>query len=484
MKKQTNDLSKHRRFRYGRLSVLLTVIVIITVILLNVAAGALEKRWGLTVDATALQITDFDERTIDIVSSLKQNVRICTIYSPSTSTALRVQVEDLLSKLRAVNKNITIENIDPALQPDFVKSYADSDSVPEGSIIVFNEDGTRSKFISRNDYYYGYTASYNQQDYAVFNLESKLATAILNVTADSTPAIYFLAGHDELDSLQYAKVLFSTLEEMNYEPAVLNITTDGFLPRKGDALVITDPQTDLSDSEFESIIDWMVQGGRLLINITYRTDLDKLPNYTRLLSYYSLSLGNGYVSENPSASSNWLNETFALVPNMDADHAITKPLVEQNHSTYMPYARPINPVTFPEYGTIYTNLLYTSPSAVTVYNGEEGTPSTQVVGLALQKTDDENEDNETRIVVLTGDRILYDTQMMYNTYNPILLINVFDWLINQNLSVTVPSKILAINTLSLPNASVAWTWATVVVIIMPVIAVITGVVVWLRRRRL
>ena len=150
----------------------------------------------------------------------------------------------------------------------------------------------------------------------------------------------------------------------------------------------------------------------------------------------------------------------------------------------MPYARPINPVTFPEYGTIYTNLLYTSPSAVSIFDGEQSSPSTQVVGLALQKTDYENEDDDTRIVVLTGDRILYDTQMMYNTYNPMFLINVFDWLINQNLSVTVPSKILAIKTLALPNASVAWTWAAIVVVIMPIFAVIAGIFVWLKRRRL
>ena len=52
-----------RKFRYGGYATILTVVVIAVVILLNVALGAVETNWALSLDVTAINATDFDDST-------------------------------------------------------------------------------------------------------------------------------------------------------------------------------------------------------------------------------------------------------------------------------------------------------------------------------------------------------------------------------------------------------------------------------------
>ena len=54
-----------RKFRYGGYATILTAVVIAVVILLNIAIGAIESNWALTLDVTALNATDFDDATYD-----------------------------------------------------------------------------------------------------------------------------------------------------------------------------------------------------------------------------------------------------------------------------------------------------------------------------------------------------------------------------------------------------------------------------------
>lgn len=188
--------------------------------------------------------------------------------------------------------------------------------------------------------------------------------------------------------------------------------------------------------------------------------------------------------ENITATSNWKDEIFALVPTLDAEHEITAPMIEKGQSPYLPYARPINTVEFPEYGHLYTKLLTTSSGAVASTGDSITPPATQTVALSMQKTDFENFENDTRIVLLGGQNILLDTYMMYYTQNPALLMSCFDWLIDQKLTVDITSKYMMVNTLALTDAATAWTLAAIVVIVIPLAVAITGTVVWVRRRRL
>lgn len=473
-----------RQFRYGGYAAVLTAIVIAVVILLNVAIDMIENNWSLSIDVTAISVTDFTDETEKVVEGIDEDVKVYTLYQTSTSSSLRIQVEEVLNEYRVRNHNISVENIDPVKEPARVTAMIGDASLSEGAIIVTNADASRVKMIDRTDYYYNYTDSYFNKTYTIFDLESKVTGALVYATSDETPRVFFLSGHDELDADSYCTVLSTQLENQNYDVATLNLTSTEIVLQAGDTVVIVNPQRDLSDAEYEALRPWLASGGRLLFVLDYNTNISVLSNFTKLLSYYQLSFGDGVIKEDSSMTSNWNQDPYTLVPNMDAEHEITSALVEANAYMMLPNSRPINAVTMPESGHQFTNILTTSSKAV-VMNGEEaGLPGTQTIGMAMLKADSTDESKDIRIVLLGNMYALADTYLLNYSYNMNFMLSTFDWLVNRESNVDISAKIMADTTLAIPDSATAWTLAAVVVVAIPLITLVAGVVIWIRRRRL
>ena len=103
-KNKLSGFLARRQFRYGGYATVLTAVVIAVVILLNVAIGAVEDNWALSIDVTAVGATDFDEQTGKVVSGIDQPVHVYTLYADATSNSVRVQVEEVLKLPRPVRR--------------------------------------------------------------------------------------------------------------------------------------------------------------------------------------------------------------------------------------------------------------------------------------------------------------------------------------------------------------------------------------------
>ena len=471
-----------RKFRYGTYATILTIVVIIVVILLNVALGAIETNWALGVDVTALNATDFDDATYEILKGVEEDVHVYTVYQASTSTASRVQVDSVLEKYHALNNHVILGTIDPVKEPTRVSKYSDGANLTEGAVIVTNADESRVKLINRSDYSHYQTFANNT--YTIFDLESKMTSALVYVTSEATPRVFFLAGHGELDRETSFRYLTSGLQQRNYDVASLNLLTDDVTLVSGDTVVIANPSRDLDDTEYETLRDWLMTGGRLMVAIDYTVDTSILPNFNRLLDYYQLSYGEGVISEDESSTDNYVSYgPLYLRPNMDAEHQITTSLAE-TRQLIIPQARPINEVTVPESGITYTKLLTTSNRAVVMNGDETSTPATQTVALAAAKLDYNDSSKDIRIVLLGSNYLMLDTQLLYSTDNIYFTINAFDWLVNSENTVQISSKYVADSVLRIPDATTAWVLAAVVVVAIPLIVLVFGIVVWVKRRRL
>ena len=487
-KKGKNNLTgffARKQFRYGGYATVLTAVVIAVVILLNVAIGAIETNWALTIDVTAMGATEFDEQTEKVVSEINEPVKAYTLYKDSTSSSLRVQVEEVLNKYRAMNNNITVENVDPVKNPTFISQYTDNTNLTEGSIILMNEDESRVKIIDRADYYYYYTSNYTGQTLTVFELESKMTAGLMYVTSDETPRVFYLKGHNEFDSDSYCSVLTQQLQNVNYDVATLNLTenTDVTL-EAGDTVVVLTPQRDLSDSEYDTLRKWLAEGGRMLFVLDNETDATALVNFNKLLSYYQMSFGDGVIMEDSAATSNWNSDYYTLVPNMDAEHAATAELAANSAYLMLPNVRPINAVEMPESGLEFTNVLTSSANAVVVNGNETSLPGTQILAQTMLKANDDPE-KEIRIALLGSIYALADTSLLNYSYNMSFTTSVFNWLVNREEStVSVSAKLMANNTLAIPDSATAWTLGAIIVIAIPLLVTIAGIIVWIKRRRL
>jgi len=473
-----------RQFRYGGYATVLIAVVIAVVILLNVALGVIENNWALTWDVSAMGITDFDDQTVRIVSEVDEPVYVYTMYKGNSSSAIRIHVEEVLNRYRAMNDNIIVENIDPVQEPARIREFEGAMSLPEGSIILTNADKTRVKLISSADYHYNYTSPYNNESYTLFELEPRMTSALMYIIGDDTPRVFYLTGHGELDATSFTTILTDQLEKQNYDVDVLNLGNTDVTLEAGDTLVVLSPSRDLSDKEYETLKNWLASGGRMLFILNYEMDSSVLVNFSKLLSYYQLSFGEGIVVENTSSTGNWNGDVYTLVPNLDKEHEITAPLVASNAYLMIPNARPINPVTMPESGLEFTSLLTTSAGASIFDGNTKGLPGTQTLGMSMIKRHETDSEKDIRIVLLSSVYVLADTNLINASWNMDFTLNVFNWLVNRQNVVSIGSKLMANNTLAISDMSTALTLGALVIVALPLIVLVAGVVVWIKRRRL
>lgn len=75
----------------------------------------------------------------------------------------------------------------------------------------------------------------------------------------------------------------------------LSLLSEGEIPQDAAALLIYAPQSDLSESERDLILDYLQQGGRLLLVTDYSEE--ERPNLDAVTAYYGLSSVDGIVLE-------------------------------------------------------------------------------------------------------------------------------------------------------------------------------------------
>ena len=91
------SLMGRSKMRYGTFTAILIAVVLVAVILINVAAGAIENNWALSIDLTATKVTDFSDATYQVLDELDQDVHVYTVFRDGTSNSTRIQLEEIVN---------------------------------------------------------------------------------------------------------------------------------------------------------------------------------------------------------------------------------------------------------------------------------------------------------------------------------------------------------------------------------------------------
>lgn len=492
------NLLKNRKYRFGGFALLMTVLVVAAAVLVNVVLGVVEDNWALSIDLSPSQVTDFAQSTVDTVAEVDEDIVIYLLYQDGTQTELKVQLEEMAKKYRAMNSHITYDFIDPYNEPTRLARLVDTTQVnlPEGSVIVAKADDSKVRYIPRTDLYttsyvadssssWGY--SYQQ----AFNGEAKLTSAIKYVSAENTPNVYFLTGHNEI-GMDYTTVFAGYLKDENYNVQPLTLGGD-IVPVNGDTIIVTCPQTDMTDKEFEILSAWLQDGGRLLMTVDNAVDMNELTNFKSLLELYQLSFGDGYVVENGNATDRWISQPIVVIPELNAEHEITSALAATGNYLHIYGGRPINNCDIPLSGVKYTTLLssssgsYVKPSESTT-GFEDATDAistgSQILGYAAEQQHDVvDPNNTTRIVLLSSPYLYADTNILTQSYNIDFAMAAMEWLVNRDVSVMVRASAILNTTLNIPDVGTVVAIGVVSALI-PLAVAVAGTIVWVRRRRL
>ena len=288
--------------------------------------------------------------------------------------------------------------------------------------------------------------------------------------------------------------LQSSIEKENITTESLNLLTEGEIPEDCQCLILFGPTADISQNEADIIETYLEQGGKMMLV----TDClnERLENLCSLMENYGVELVDGMIVE---GDSNHFAQGYAkyLVPELES-HEITDPLIENNYNVLIPIAQGLRITADGEEeteeedsGLTVSPLLMTTDQAFSKAEGldaenaekEDGDIESEdgfALGVAITKTQDEG---ETNIVWFTSTYIV-DQQVdtLVAGGNSDLLTNSFGWLCGMEDSITIHAKAIEAGYLTLTAAQTG-RWSFIFIAVIPLAFLITGVVVWLKRRK-
>ncbi|NCB36397.1 MAG: ABC transporter, partial [Clostridia bacterium] len=388
---------------------------------------------------------------------------------------------ELLNRYKALSDNITVNTVDPVVQPKFTSNYT-SDTVDANSVIVVSDQ--RSKVVANDDIYqYDYSNYYTTGSYDVsFAGESVLTSAIDYVTSDNLPVIYQLQGHGET---ALAGDLKTAVEKDNLTINDLSLLSLDAVPEDCSCLLIYAPTSDLSDDEVQKILTYTDNGGHLLLITDYTSTAR--PNLEKLVNNFGLDAANGIVVEGD------MNHCLRgyqhyLLPTV-ASHAITQPIISGNLYILMPVAQGIVKLDSYRSSLSITDLLTTSDSAFNKINPDTATTLERTdgdtdgpfsLGVAVSET---VANGETRMVWFSTSQFLNEQiDQMVGGSNQDLFLNSLSWMCERENNISIRAKSLSQTSLTVPSGS-ASVWSALLAVILPLAVIGAGIIVVVKRRK-
>ncbi len=490
------------QFKNGSFSAGIIVLVIAIVVVLNLIVSSLPST--LTrADLSDKLLYSVGETTEQLLDSLDRDVEVKVIAETGSVDS---RIEEFLERYSALSDHISVEYLDPVLHPSVLTDYG----VDSYSIVVSCPDTEKSTVIDFNDIivydytnvYYGGSATEKE-----FDGEGQMASAIDYVTSDDTKKIYTMTGHDEST---LGTDVADLIEKANMETVEYNMLTDGELPEDCDLLISYAPTRDLADDEKTMVLDYINNGGKMLI-IRTATE-DTLDNFDQVMETYGMTMTDGYIAEptryypqngpywffptlvSSDINGNLLTSDLILVYNVkgmttaeEAPEGVTlEPFlgtteeainyVDENNMTQGTYYLGVAAIV--ENQSAGSSADEESEETETASQEEEGTADTQT--QASEETQDSLEDG--RLTVLTVDTMIDPnvTSSYTNIENLTEFMNIISSNFDDVENVTIPAKSLEV---SMNTFASTGGWSALFIGVIPAVALVGGFVIWIVRRR-
>ena len=480
------EIIKKKWLINGTKTFILIAVIIAIFILINLGMQKLELT---PIDFSQEKLYTLTDESKDRVKNIDKDVNVYFIGYTDDNTNL-----DLAKQYKKVNEKINVEAVDINNRPDLATKYG-IESGTEGIIV---ECGDKSKVLTEND-----LVTYDTSTYETISIaEEKLTSAIISVTSNKVPKVYFLEGYSEFSlngNMNYLNMYLAN--EIN-EIETLNILSTGKIPEDCDTLVITTPSKDFDDVATNSIIDYINSGKNILwLNAAVTKQVD-MPNVNKILSLYGVNPFNiGIIRE--TDSSKMVSDSPDLIIPEIKDTTVPKDLHKTTGVIFV-NATKINIDTdkLEELKVDQTDLLVTSEDSYfrTNFNNQSSSATedeekgTFVVGTQLDKTiKEENEETGekaivSKLIIYGENYFISDYQLSQNSqygaiqlaYNKDLPLNSISYLVDREEDITARKNT---GTITYTATEEQDTIIRVVIFVVPVLIIIAGVVIWQIRRR-
>ncbi len=476
-------LLNSRSLKYGSNSVILIVAVVVIAVLVNVLVGMAD----LKLDLTANKLFSLSDVTKNELKGLKQEVEIIGLFDDGKigSGSEYKEVTDLLS-LYEKNSNITVKYIDPEKNPGIMNDLDPDDTMDLRStdfIIKSTINGKDKK--KKLEYYDLFKMEMDQSTFQPYKTgstaEQGFTGAIKYVTSEKTPVVYFTEGHNEIDVDSQYENLKLFLDKNNYLVKKLNLITADTIPEDAELVVIASPKQDITIAEKDVLEAYLKNGGKAIFLFDYLENDPSYDQFNSLLSKYNVAVNYDKVKETDN-NKHLPNDEYTIVLDVPSNS-----IIPQNSQTLINNSRSISILKNTKEYIKTTSLMSTSENAVgEMVNKSRGDDLKGPLDIAVAV---ENEGNAkaSKILVMGNASFISnsaaDAYGQYYNYSITFFLQSMNWMIDKQDEIIVPEKNYEVNQIKI-NSLQSSIMGGVLIVIFPLMILITGLMVYMRRRHL
>ena len=118
---------KSRKFKYGTLATIFTVVFVVAIVLINILIGHLTDRFVLEIDMTSESLFEISEDTMEVLDDLAEPITITVLAEETNyrdSAELLSNIYEILQRYEALAAGkLTVRYINPNVNPKIVEQY-------------------------------------------------------------------------------------------------------------------------------------------------------------------------------------------------------------------------------------------------------------------------------------------------------------------------------------------------------------------------
>ncbi len=459
--------------RLGAYSVSGIVLAIALTVAVNLGLNYVPEQYS-SFDLTENKRYVLTEETKTFLAGMTEDV---TIYVLAEKDGGDADLQRTLERMEDQTGHVKVKYVSPTKNPNFYQNYT-TQQPTSGSLIV--EGSKRSTVVDYGDIYV-YEMNYSTYSYDMtgYDGEGQIISALAFVTTEDLPTFYAVGGHGEL-ALEDKFVKAMEKENISCEQLMLYSVDE--IPEDAQGLILDAPTSDFSKEDADKVIAYLEKGGNALI-ISTLTEAE-LTNFNRILDFYGISDAGGTIVETDREY--YYQNPYYLVPRIEESSVMAS---LENGVVFAPFARGL---IYDEEETEihYTPLLTTSGSAFSKKNVTDDSHLEKEDGdvdgpfaIALEVKKPTTDGGISTAYVVGGESLfttLADDVAPGN--NVKLFAGMISAMADHESPVAVPVKSLVMTNLVF-KAQTVLIVSILCVIVIPLAALLTGFVIWFRRRR-
>jgi len=411
------------------------------------------ERYNISSDWTNNSRNTLSDASIKLLDKIEGPISITSFVSSSE------QIEKFVQRYKNHKDDISLNFIDPDIEPQLAR-----------------ENGVRVKgeLVLR----YG-----ERRENLQTLTEQSMTNALQRLARNAKRFIVFLEGHGERSPRGQANHDLSDwtaqLESRGINTQTINLGVNQQIPTNASALVIASPQVDLLPGEVSIIGNYLDKGGNLL----WLSDPGKTHGLGILAEQLGIEFHPGMVVD-PTTQRLGLNDPRITIIAEYGTQAVTNNF---SNLTLFPQATAIELIEGSDW--LADAFLITAPdswSETGALEGElaldagEDIPGPLNIGVILTRNITTEPALEQRVIVV-GDGDFISNQYLGNAGNQDLGLNLANWLSRDDAFINIPTK--TSTDLSLEFSASTAGIIGLFFILLPILLLVTGFIIWQRRRR-